>query len=168
MTSNFSSALKLAFHFQFNSKLWAGSCRSELQLKVNCKIEFGLGRPPVGRPVQILFYNSLSVYNSISAAIHLYVIHPLKVCLSQPISIIEEQNILLILLWRILSTPLISLMENSLHTLISIQNTSKTVQRKLKNALCYVRLIDLFPVKNFSIKKTFNRFISPSLKSFSS
>ena len=47
-------------------------------------------------------------------------------------------------------------------------STSKTLWRKLKNALCYVRLIDLFPVKNFSIKKTFNRFISPSLKSFSS
>ena len=59
------------------------------------------------------------------------------------------------------------------YTSISIKGShcssiSKTLQRKLKNALCYVRLIDLFPVKNFSIKKTFNRFISPSLKSFSS
>ena len=53
-----------------------GSCTSELQLKVNCRIKFGLARPTVGRPDQILFYNLLSVckYNSLSAAIHVYMI----------------------------------------------------------------------------------------------
>ena len=54
-----------------------GSCASELQLKVNCrpkvncKIKFGLAWPTVGRPAQFIFYNSLS------AAIHLYMIRPI-------------------------------------------------------------------------------------------
>ena len=55
-----------------------GSCTSESQLKVNCRpkvncrIKFGLARPTVDRPaVQFLSYNSLLVYNSLSAAIHL-------------------------------------------------------------------------------------------------
>ena len=60
--------------------LMAGSCTSELQLKVNCRlkvncwIKFGLARLTVGRPAQIFSYNSLSVYNSLSAEIHLYMI----------------------------------------------------------------------------------------------
>ena len=36
---------------------------SELQLKVNCRVKFGLTRPTVGRPAQFFSYNSLSVYN---------------------------------------------------------------------------------------------------------
>ena len=32
-----------------------GSCTSELQLKVNCRIQFGLARPTVGRPAQNFF-----------------------------------------------------------------------------------------------------------------
>ena len=45
----------------------------ELQLKVNCRIKFGLAQPTVvGRPAQIFSYNSLSVNNSLSASIHLY------------------------------------------------------------------------------------------------
>ena len=59
----------------------AGWCTSELQLKVNCglqvncRIKFGL----VCKLLQtspIFFINSLSVYNSLSAAIHLYMIRP--------------------------------------------------------------------------------------------
>ena len=56
----------------------AGSCISELQLKVNgrpkvncTRIKFGLALPTtVGWPAQILPYNSLS------ASIHLYMIQP--------------------------------------------------------------------------------------------
>ena len=36
-----------------------------------------LAQQTVGRPAQIFFNNSLSVYNSHSAAIHLYMIRPL-------------------------------------------------------------------------------------------
>ena len=53
------------------------SCTSELQLKVNCRINFWPARPTVGRPAHIFSYNSLSVYNSLSAAIHLYMIRPI-------------------------------------------------------------------------------------------
>ena len=46
---------------------------------MNCRIKFGLAWPAtVGRPVEIFPYNSLSVYNSLSAAIHLYMIRPLE------------------------------------------------------------------------------------------
>ena len=61
-----------------------GSCTSELQLKmncrskVNCRIKFGLARQTVGRSAQILSYNLLLVYNSLSASIHLYMIQALK------------------------------------------------------------------------------------------
>ena len=45
---------------------------------MNCRIKFGLVRPTtVGRPTQFFFYNSLSVYNSVSAAIHLHMIRPI-------------------------------------------------------------------------------------------
>ena len=79
----------LKVHFEIKLKylsiyfLRPGSCTSELQLKVNCRlkvnfrIKFGLARPKVGRPTQIFSYNSLSVCNSLSAAIHLYMIWPL-------------------------------------------------------------------------------------------
>ena len=45
---------------------------------MNCRIKFELARPTVGRPVQIVSYNSLSVYNSLLAAIYLYMILPIK------------------------------------------------------------------------------------------
>ena len=45
--------------------LGVGSCISELQLKVNCSKKFGL----LAEPAQIFFY-----YNSLSAAIYLYMI----------------------------------------------------------------------------------------------
>ena len=62
--------------------LQPGSCASELQqkvnsrLKVNCRIKFGLAPPTFGRPAQMFSHNSLSVSNSLSAAIHLYTIQP--------------------------------------------------------------------------------------------
>ena len=40
-----------------------GSCTSELQLKVNCWIKFGLAQPTVGRPAQIFSYISPSAFN---------------------------------------------------------------------------------------------------------
>ena len=52
----------------------AGSCTSELPLKVNCRIKFGLVCQLLAEAAQILSYNSRSVYNSLSAAIHLYMI----------------------------------------------------------------------------------------------
>ena len=54
------------------------SCTSELQLKVNCRlnvncrIKFGLVWPPVSRPAQKISHNLLST------AIHLYMIRPLN------------------------------------------------------------------------------------------
>ena len=46
-------------------------------LKVNCRKKFGLVCQLLAEPALILFYNSLSVYNSLSAAIHLYMIQAL-------------------------------------------------------------------------------------------
>ena len=60
-----------------NLFLHSRSCTSELQLKVNCSKKFGLGCQLLAEPAQILSYNSLSVYNSLSAAIQLYMIRPL-------------------------------------------------------------------------------------------
>ena len=51
--------------------IWAGLCTNELQLKVNCSKKFGLVCQLLAEPAHILFYNSLS------AAIHLYMIRPL-------------------------------------------------------------------------------------------
>ena len=73
--------------FKFIYGHWHGSCTSELQVKVNCRIKFGLARPTVGRSAHISSYNSLSVYNSLSSAIHLYMIQPI-------IWILEPQTLL--------------------------------------------------------------------------
>ena len=62
--------------------LWYGSFTSELQLEVNCRLKVNCRKiiglvslPNVDQaPAQILSYNSLLVYNSLSAAIHLYMI----------------------------------------------------------------------------------------------
>ena len=59
-------------------RLGPGSCT-----KVNCRIKFGLAGPRVGRPAQVFSYNSLSVYNSLSAAIHLYMIRAIVLFLFQ-------------------------------------------------------------------------------------
>ena len=57
---------------------------AESRLKVNCMIEFELARPTVGRPAQMFSYNLLSVYNSLLAAIHLYMIRPLAFLKKEP------------------------------------------------------------------------------------
>ena len=46
--------------------------------QVNCRKKFGLAWPKVNRPAHIFSYNLFSVYNSLSAAIHLYMIRPLE------------------------------------------------------------------------------------------
>ena len=64
----------------YYSYLRAGSCTSELQLKMNCRLKvnyrkkFELVCQLLADPAPILSYNSLSVYNSLSASIHLYMI----------------------------------------------------------------------------------------------
>ena len=64
----------------------------KLQLKVNCRKKFGLVCQLLAEPAQILFYNSLSVYNSLSAAIQLYMILPLvEVCRRRTIQIGRRQ-----------------------------------------------------------------------------
>ena len=55
----------------------AGSCTSALQLKVNSsRKKFGMICQLLADPAQILSYNSLSVYNKLSAAIHLPIHDP--------------------------------------------------------------------------------------------
>ena len=54
------------YHVQVNN------CK--LQLKVNCRKKFGLVCQLLAEPAQILPYNSLLVYNSLSAAIRLCMI----------------------------------------------------------------------------------------------
>ena len=88
--SNYDGGSSQGVGFQIIDVYWPESCTSEFQLKVNyrlkvnCRIKFGLAQPTDGRPAQILSYNSLSVYNSLSAAIHLYMIrtYSLSVCLA--------------------------------------------------------------------------------------
>ena len=53
---------------------WAESCTSELQMKVNCRKKIGLVSQLLAEPAQNFPFNTLSVYNSLSAAFHLYMI----------------------------------------------------------------------------------------------
>ena len=47
------------------------------RLKVNCRKNFGLAWQLLAKPDQSFSYNSLSVYNSLSAPIHLYMMRAL-------------------------------------------------------------------------------------------
>ena len=67
----------LSYFLMHYGTLRPGSCTSELQLKVNYRIKFGLARPTLADQPNFPPYNSHSVYKSLSAAIHLYMIRPL-------------------------------------------------------------------------------------------
>ena len=58
-----------------NYEFAAGSCASELQLKVNCRKIFGLVCQLLAKPVQILFYNSL--VHMIQALAFVLIVQPL-------------------------------------------------------------------------------------------
>ena len=82
----------------------AGSCTSELQLKVNCRPKvncrkkFGLVCQLLAESVQILSCYLLSVYNSLSAEIHLYIIRAYisgkKKCVPPAEKIVNVGNII--------------------------------------------------------------------------